>query len=69
MDLTRTLTDRTFRINSTFSGFHYDILNLKLVLQKNEFLFDKSINNTLVMMFSKKKKNEEMPLLESSKKL
>ena len=55
MDLTRTLTDRTFRINSTFSGFHYGILNLKLVLQKNEFLFDKSINNTLVIMFSNKK--------------
>ena len=47
MDLTRTLTDRTFRINSTFSGFHYGILNLKLVLQKNEFVFDKSINKYL----------------------
>ena len=31
------------------------MLNLKLVLQKNEFLFDKSINNTLVIMFSNKK--------------
>ena len=27
--LIKTLIDRTFRINSTWSGFHYDILNLK----------------------------------------
>ena len=32
-----TLIGRTFRINNTWSGFHYDILNLKSVLQKNEF--------------------------------
>ena len=44
--LIKTLIDQTFRINSTWSGFHYDILNLKSVLQKNEFtlkLIDKSI--------------------------
>ena len=35
--LIKTLIDRTFHINSTWSGFHYDILNLKSVLQKNEF--------------------------------
>ena len=51
--LIKTLIDRTFRINKTWSGFHYDILtvmkelNLKSVLQKNEFplkLIDKSIS-------------------------
>ena len=35
--LIKTLIDQTFRINSTWSGFHYDILNLKSVLQKNDF--------------------------------
>ena len=48
--LIKTLIDRTFRINSTWPGFHYDILNLKPVLQKNEFqlkLIDKSISNYL----------------------
>ena len=35
--LNKTLIDRTFRINSTWSGFYYDILNLKSVLRKNEF--------------------------------
>ena len=33
--LIKTLIDRAFRINSNWSGFHYDILNLKSVLQKN----------------------------------
>ena len=50
MVLYKTLIDRTFRINSTWPGFHYDILNLKPVLQKNEFqlkLIDKSISNYL----------------------
>ena len=45
--LIKTLIDRTFRINSTWSGFHYDILNLNSVLQKNEFplkFIDKSIS-------------------------
>ena len=35
--LIKTLINRTFCINSTWSGFHYDILNLNSVLQKNEF--------------------------------
>ena len=69
--LIKTLIDRTFRINSTWSGFHYDILNLKSVLQKNEFplkLIDKSISKYLSNNVFKQKENEQMPLLESSKK-
>ena len=45
--LIKTLIHGTFRINCTWSGFYYDILNLKSVLQKNEFplkLIDKSIS-------------------------
>ena len=52
--LIKTLIDRTFRINSTWSGFHYDILNLKSVLQKNEFplkLIDKNISQYLSNVF------------------
>ena len=70
--LIKTLIDRTFRINSTWSGFHYDILNLKSVLQKNEFplkLIDKSISKYLSNNVFKQKENEQMPLLESSKKV
>ena len=69
--LIKTLIDRTFRINSTWSGVHYDILNLKLVLQKNEFplkLIDKSISKYLSNNVFKQKENEQMLLLESSKK-
>ena len=65
------LIDRAFRINSTSSGFHYDILNLKSVLQKNEFplkLIDKSISKYLSNNVFKQKENEQMPLLESTKK-
>ena len=63
--LIKTLIDRTFRINSTWSGFHYDMLNLKSVLQKNEFpskLIDKSISNYLSNNVFKQKENEQMPL-------
>ena len=63
--LIETLIDQTFRINSTWSGFHYDILNLKSVLQKNEFplkLIDKSISNYLSNNVFKQKENEQMPL-------
>ena len=52
--LIKTLIDRTFHINSTWSGFHYDILNLKSVLQKNEFplkLIDKNISQYLSNVF------------------
>ena len=69
--LIKTLIDRTFCINSTWSGFHYDILNLKSVLQKNEFplkLTVKSISKYLSNNVFKQKENEQMPLLESSKK-
>ena len=69
--LIKTLIDRTFCINSTWSGFHYDILNLKSVLQKNEFplkLTDKSISKYLSNNVFKQKENEQIPLLESSKK-
>ena len=69
--LIETLIDRTFRINSTWSGFHYDILNLKSVLQKNEFplkLIDKSISKYLGNNVFKQKENEQMLLLESPKK-
>ena len=69
--LIKTLIDRTFRINSTWSGFHCDILNLKAVLQKNEFplkLIDKSISKYISNNVFKQNENEQMPLLESSKK-
>ena len=68
--LIKILIDRTFRISSTWSGFHY-ILNLKSVLQKNEFplkLIDKSINKYLSHSVFKQKENEQMPLLESTEK-
>ena len=45
--LIKTLIDRTIWISGTWFGSHYDILNLKSVLQKNEFplkLIDKSIS-------------------------
>ena len=49
-NLIKTLIDQTFCISSTWSGFHYDILKLKSVLQKNEFplkIIDKSISKYL----------------------
>ena len=36
--LIKTLIDQIFCINSNWSGIHYDILNLKSVLQKNELV-------------------------------
>ena len=48
--LIKTLIDQTFCISSAWSGFHYDILKLKSVLQKNEFplkIIDKSISKYL----------------------
>ena len=69
--LIKTPINRTFRINSTWPGFYYDILNLKSVLQKNEFplkLIDKSISKYLSNNVFKQKENEQMPLLESSKR-
>ena len=69
--LIKTLIDRTFHINSAWSGFHYDILNLKSVLQKSEFplkLIDKSISKYLSNNVFKQKENEQVPLLESSTK-
>ena len=66
----KTLIDQTFRIRSTWSGFHYDILKLKSVLQKNEFpfkLIDKSISNYLCNNVFKQKESEQMPLLKSAK--
>ena len=69
--LIKILIDQTFCISSTWSGFHYDILNFKSVLQKNEFplkLIDKSISKYLSNNVFKQKENEQMPLLESSKK-
>ena len=35
--LIKTLIYRTFCVSSTWFGIHYDILNLKSVLQKNKF--------------------------------
>ena len=69
--LIKTLTERTFRVSSTWSGFNYDILNLEPVLQKNEFplnVIDKIINKYLSNNVFKQKENEQMTLLESSKK-
>ena len=68
--LIKRLFDQTFRINSTWCGFHYDILNLKSVLQKNEFplkLINKSISKYFRNNVLKQKENEQMLLLESSK--
>ena len=69
--LIKTLIDRTFRVCSTWLSFHYDILKLKSVLQKNEFplkLIDKSINKYLCDNVLKREENEQMPLLAFSKK-
>ena len=69
--LIKTLIDSAFRINSTWPGFHYDILKLKSVLQKNEFplkLIDNKISKCLNNNVFKQKENEQMLLLESSKK-
>ena len=35
--LLKTLTDRTFRLNNTWNGFHLDLEKLKVNLQKNEY--------------------------------
>ena len=67
--LIKTLIDRTFCINNTWSGFYYDILNLNLVLQKNEFplkLIDKGMNKYLSSHISKQNENEQMLLLKFS---
>ena len=62
--LIKTLTERTFCVSSTWSGFYYDILNLEPVLQKNEFplkLIDKIISKYLSNNVFKQE-NEQMPL-------
>ena len=67
--LIKTLIDRTFCTNNTWSGFYYDILNLNLVLQKNEFplkLIDKGMNKYLSSHISKQSENEQMLLLKFS---
>ena len=64
--LIKTLIDRKFCISSTWSGFHYDILNLKSVLQKNEFplkFIDKSISKYLSNNVFKQKEHEQMLLI------
>ena len=69
--LIKTLIDRTFRVSSTWSGFHNDLLNLKSVLQENQLplkLIDKRISKYLSNNVFKQKENEQMLLLESSKK-
>ena len=69
--LIKTLIEGIFCINNTWSGFYYDILNLKSVLQKNGFplkLNYKSISKYLSNYVFKQKENEQMPLLESSKR-
>ena len=45
--LIKTLIDRVYKINNTWSGFHDDILHIKTILQKNNYpisLIDKTIN-------------------------
>ena len=45
--LVRTLIDRTFKINNTWSGFHNDVKHLTFILRKNLFpthLIDKVLN-------------------------
>ena len=58
-------------VSIVLAGFHYDILNLQSVLEKNEFLLkliEKSISKYLINNVFKLKENEKMSLLESSKK-
>ena len=60
--LIKTLINRSFRNNSTWSGFHYDILNRRSVSQKNEFpskLIDKSISKYLSNNVLKQKENKQ----------
>ena len=69
--LIKTIVGQSIRINSTWSGFHYDILNIMSVLEENELplkLSDKSMNKYLSINFSKAKENKQMPLLEFLKK-
>ena len=67
----KTIVGQSIRINSTWSGFHYDILNIMSVLEENELplkLIDKSMNKHLSINVSKAKENKQMPLLEFLKK-
>ena len=48
--LMKTLINRTFKINSSWHGYHEDISNLKIVLRKNLFpshIIDKQISHRL----------------------
>ena len=50
MGLVRTLVDRVYKINNSWLGFHKDIKNLILILQKNLFpvhIVEKVINRYL----------------------
>ena len=49
LGLVRTLVDRVFKINNTWTGFHLDISNLTKTLRKN--LFPSSVIENVVRKF------------------
>ena len=49
LELVRTLVDRVFKINNTWTGFHLDISNLTKTLRKN--LFPSSVIENVVRKF------------------
>ena len=56
--LIRTLVDRTFKINNTWSGFHKDVMNLIQILKKNLFpshLIENTINSYVTKAASSSK--------------
>ncbi len=51
LGLIRTLVDRSYKINNTWSGFHEDLKKLKIILEKNLFpiqMVDKVVNKPLI---------------------
>ena len=52
LGLTRTLVDRTFKINNTWTGFHNNIKELANILGKNQF--PSSLVNRTVKQYLKK---------------
>lgn len=65
--LIRTLLDRAFKINSTYTSLHTNFSKIKGILQKNSFptyLVDKHIKECLddkLMLISTEKPNSELP--------
>ena len=58
LGLVKTLVDRLYKINNTWSGFHNDIQKANSILQKNPFppeLIDKVVQNYFSHPYSSKK--------------